>query len=130
MSTERRYIAPADTATETAPYSQAVVAGGTIYVAGQIAQDHPDWAGRHGTIEEETEVCLTLIQTYLEKAGASMADVVKVTVLMADLEEFERMNTVYARFFPAGRRPVRTTTGAGSLLYGCRIEIDCIAVRQ
>jgi 2-iminobutanoate/2-iminopropanoate deaminase len=54
-------------------------------------------------------------------------DVVKVNVYMTDLDQFDRMNEIYAGYFPGGRFPARTTVGVARLLFGCQIEIDCIA---
>src|SRR5215472_11523029 len=112
---------------EAAPYSDAVIAGEFIYVAGQLAQDDPAWRGRSGTIEEETRAAMDLIGRILRKAGADYADIVRVGVYMLDLAEFERMNAVFGTYFEPGRRPARTCVGVATLLSGARIEIDCVA---
>jgi 2-iminobutanoate/2-iminopropanoate deaminase len=126
---ERRHLTLPDLETGNAPYAHAVVTGETAHLAGFIAQDDPAWAGRRGTIEEETAAALDLMARVLAAAGFSLGDVVRVGVFMTDLGEFARMNAVYARYFPEGRRPARTCVGVASLLEGARIEIDCIAHR-
>jgi 2-iminobutanoate/2-iminopropanoate deaminase len=74
-------------ASEAAPYSDAVVSDGCIYVAGQLAQDDPAWRGRSGTIEEETKAAMDLIGRVLKRAGADYPDIVRVGVFMTDLAE-------------------------------------------
>jgi 2-iminobutanoate/2-iminopropanoate deaminase len=113
-----------------APYSDAVEDGDTLYVAGQIAQDDPAWAGRQGTIEAETAAAMARIGAILAGAGFSFADVVRVGIFMTDLAEFARMNSVYAAYFPAEAQPARTCVGVRELLFGARIEIECIARRR
>ncbi len=108
------------------PYSQAIVAGNTIYVAGQGPFD-----ARTGKMPEafEEQAALTLenIKAVVEAAGATMADVVKVNVFLADLNNFAKMNEVYKRYF-TDPYPVRATVGT-QLLGGMGIEIECIAVK-
>ena len=65
----------------------------------------------------------------LAAAGCELEDVVRVGIFMTDLAEFERMNRVYATFFPPDRLPARTCVGVAAILGGCRIEIDCVARR-
>jgi 2-iminobutanoate/2-iminopropanoate deaminase len=78
-----------------------------------------------GTIEEETEIVLGNLRTIVEAAGATLADVVRVGVFLADLGDFAAMNAVYESTFPAPL-PARTTVGAQ--LPGIKVEIDCVAV--
>lgn len=126
----RRHLVLPDLVTDQAPYAHVVVEGDLAHVAGFIAQDDPAWAGRRGTIEEETAAALDLMARALSAAGFSLQDVVRVGVFMIDLGEFERMNAVYRRYFAEGQRPARTCVGVASLLDGARIEIDCIARRR
>jgi 2-iminobutanoate/2-iminopropanoate deaminase len=105
-------------------YSPGVVAEGRfVYVSGQgpLRDGEPV----SGTIEEETEVALSNVASVLSEAGASLADVVRVGVFLADLDDFAAMNEVYARTFPEPL-PARTTVGAS--LPGIKVEIDCVAV--
>jgi 2-iminobutanoate/2-iminopropanoate deaminase len=107
-------------------YSDLVVVGGFVFVAGKVAADSPAPV-QLGRIEDETHVCMELIRETLALAGLDLADIVKVTIFMKDLNEFGRMNAVYRSFFERGREPARTTLGVADILLGCRIEIECIA---
>ena len=108
-------------------FSHAVADGRYVFLSGQIAADSKAADARQGTIEEETRTSLSSLRAVLGDLGLGMEDVVKVSIFMKDLGEFERMDKVYQTFFAEGRRPARTTIGAGDLLFGARIEIDCIA---
>ena len=110
-----------------AGFSHAVADGQYVFLSGQIAGDSKAPDARQGTIEDETRTSLSSLRSILRELGLSMEDVVKVHIYMKDLGEFDRMNAVYETFFAEGRRPARTTIGAGDLLFGARIEIDCIA---
>lgn len=110
-----------------APYSQAVVSDGFVFVAGQLAADEPGLVAGLGDIGEETRVSLERIGRVLASAGCGFGDVVRVGVFMTDLSQFARMNEVYRTFFPEGRRPARTCVGVATLLEGALIEIDCVA---
>ena len=107
-------------------YSHAVVDGDHVFLAGQIAADRPAPPSL-GDIEVETRTCMELIQAVLTEVGLTFADVVRVGVFMTDLGEFERMDRVYASFLEPGHAPARTTVGVAQILFGCRIEIDCVA---
>jgi 2-iminobutanoate/2-iminopropanoate deaminase len=106
------------------PYSQALRVGDFVYVAGQGPLDPATGAVLGATIEEQTARTLDNIQAILAAAGASMADVVKSTVHLSDLDHFQRFNKVYADYFP-DPKPVRTTVG--SQLLGILVEIDVVA---
>jgi 2-iminobutanoate/2-iminopropanoate deaminase len=121
VSTER---APA----AIGPYSQAILAGDTLYLAGQIAIDPQSGELAPGTIEEETRLVLQNLEAVLAAADMTMANVVSTTVFMADLEEFPRMNEVYATFF-GDAPPARATVEVARLPRDVRVEIAAIAVR-
>jgi 2-iminobutanoate/2-iminopropanoate deaminase len=106
------------------PLSTAYRAGDFIFVSGQVAFG-PDGKLVAGGIEAETRQTLDNIASALDQAGASLADVVKVTVWLADLAEFPAFNAVYATYFPKAP-PARSTVQAG-LMIGARIEIEAIA---
>ena len=106
------------------PYSQAIVEGDLLFVAGQGPLDPATGKIVGDTIEEQTARVLENVKLILEAGGASMADVVKATVHLSDLNLFARYNTVYASYFP-DPKPVRTTVG--SQLLGMLVEIDVIA---
>lgn len=105
-------------------YSQGLKAGDFVFVSGQGPLD-PDTGKVVGeTIEEQTTRTLENIKAILEAAGASMADVVKVSAHLSDLSLFDRYNKVYSTYFP-DPKPTRTTVG--SQLLGIMVEIDAIA---
>jgi reactive intermediate/imine deaminase len=110
------------------PYCQAVVHGGWVYCSGQIALD-PDDAQMvgGGDIEAETRQVLRNLDAVLEKAGTNRGDVVKATVYLADMDEFSKMNQVYAVFFEGLVPPARATVQVAALPKGARVEIDFIA---
>ena len=107
------------------PYSHAVVAGGFVFVAGQAPIDPVTQDFRLGDIGWETRLELSNIAVILETSGSNLASVVKVSIHLSNLEDFDGMNAVYEEFFPDDH-PVRTTTQA-VLRSGRKIEIDCIA---
>jgi 2-iminobutanoate/2-iminopropanoate deaminase len=105
-------------------YSPGVIAEGRfVYVSGQGPLRDGEVVS--GTIEEETELVLENVASVLAEAGASLADVVRCGVFLADLDDFAAMNEVYGRTFPEPL-PARTTVGAQ--LPGIKVEIDCVAV--
>lgn len=110
------------------PYSQAVQADGTIYVSGQIPIDPRVGELVPGGIAEQTRQSLRNIRSILEAAGYSMKDVVKTTVLLADIADFAGMNEVYAEFFEEPY-PARAAFQAAAIPKGAKVEIECIAVR-
>lgn len=126
MAIER--IRPADTPSPRGPYSPAVRAGDFIYVSGQGPVDPATDRLSFGDIAHETRLTLGNIQRILEACGASLADVVKCTVYLADAREFGAMNAVYAEFF-GDAKPARSTVEAQMVMPPMRIEIDCIAYR-
>ena len=107
------------------PYSQAIVSGGTIYVAGQGPTDPKTGKIDVVTFEEQATQVFENVKAILEAAGSSMSKVLRVNVYLADLEDFSKMNEVYRRYF-TGDFPARTTIGA-QLLLKMLIEVDCIA---
>ncbi|PPL02797.1 RidA family protein [Parapedobacter indicus] len=109
----------------TGAYSDGVIAGGFLFVSGQASVDFKTSKFVLGTIEEETQRTLDNIQAILAAAGVSLDDVVKTTVHLKDIAEFDRYNAVYATYF-TGVRPARTTVQS-VLAEGIRVEIDCIA---
>lgn len=109
------------------PYSQAIKAGNTIYVSGQIPID-PKTGEFAGTDNQtQTRQSLTNIKNILQSAGADMKDVVKTTVLLADIADFTAMNEVYAEFFEEPY-PARAAFQAAALPKGAKVEIEAIAV--
>jgi reactive intermediate/imine deaminase len=112
----------------TRPFSPAVQVGDVIFLSGQIGTDASASGGVvAGGIEAETKQTLDNIKRTLEAIGHSMDDVVKCTVMMADMKEWDRMNTIYSTYFRDGRLPARSAFGANGLALGARVEIECIA---
>jgi 2-iminobutanoate/2-iminopropanoate deaminase len=107
------------------PYSQAVIYNGLLYIAGQIPLNVETGLMVRGTIEEETDAVLNNIKIIVEEAGARMEDVLKVTCYLADLDDFERFNNVYKRYF-LENPPARSTIQAGRLPLDVQVEIDAI----
>ena len=107
------------------PYSQAVKAGDTIYVSGQLPIDPATGAFASDDITAQTRQSLTNIRSILEAAGTDMSKVVKTTVLLKSIADFAAMNEVYAQFFPEGT-PARRVVGVANLPMGAAIQIDAI----
>ncbi|MFL5686897.1 MAG: RidA family protein [Chloroflexota bacterium] len=122
----RQAISTTSAPAAVGPYSQAIVAGGLIFCAGQGAIDPQTQEVRQGSVEEETERTLRNLEAVLDAAGATFADVVKTTVFLADIDDFAAMNGVYARFFP-DPPPARTTVEVAALPKGFKVEIEAIA---
>ena len=111
----------------TRPFSPAVQAGNLLFLAGQIGTSADAKGGVvPGGIQAETRQTMLNIKDVLEKSGSSMDRVVKCTVFMADMREWDAMNEVYATFFPRNK-PARSAFGATGLALGARVEIECMA---
>jgi 2-iminobutanoate/2-iminopropanoate deaminase len=110
------------------PFSDGVVAGNTLYIAGQEGTDD---SGKlvAGGIAAETKTALENIQKVLKAAGFDLKDIVSVTVYLADIHEFADMNKVYKSFLP-DPKPARATIQAAALVNDARIEVSAIAVKQ
>jgi 2-iminobutanoate/2-iminopropanoate deaminase len=126
MSMQKQPVYP-DRDTSTGPYSSGLIAGDTVYVAGQGPLDPASGAIVGRTIEEQTELTLKNVRRILEAAGCSMDDCVKTTVHLLNIEDFERFNAVYRTFFTKPY-PARTTVQS-VLWHGILVEIDAVAVR-
>lgn len=121
-------ITPPGVPTPRGPYSPAVLAGGFIFVAGQGPVDVTVDKMSYGDIQHETRLVLGNIKRILEGCGASMADVVKCSVFLADGKDFGAMNQVYAEFF-GDAKPARTTVETKFADPKMKVEIDCIAYK-
>ena len=108
------------------PYSQAIIAGNTVYVAGQVAFSPSTGQVVEGGFEEQAVQVFENVKAILEGAGSSTANVVRVNVYLTDLANFSKMNEIYRRYF-AEDFPARTTVGV-QLSANYMIEVDCIAV--
>ena len=108
------------------PFSEAVRVGNMLYLSGQMGID----ASIHivpGGIAEETRQALENIKRTLEKYGSSLEHVIKITVMLADMNEWAEMNKVYVGYF-SKNLPARSSFGTSGLALGGRVEIECIAV--
>lgn len=115
----------ADQGFSTGAYSAAVEVDGWLYISGQGPIDFKTSKFVSGTIEEETHLTLHNIKRICEAAGCSMDDIVKCTVHLSDIGDFDRYNAVYAGYF-TNIKPARTTVQSG-LGHGIKVEIDAIA---
>jgi 2-iminobutanoate/2-iminopropanoate deaminase len=121
-------IIPAGVPSPRGPYSPAVRAGDFIFVSGQGPVDPKTDKLSSGDIRHETRLVLSNIRRILEGCGASLADVVKCSVYLADGKEFAAMNEVYAEFF-GEQKPARTTVEAQFVTPPMRVEIDAVAYK-
>lgn len=109
------------------PYSQAVIANGFVFTAGQIALDPATGQVIEGDVVAQAERVLANLSAILTEAGASWSTVVKTTVFLADMTDFPRVNEVYARAF-GDARPARSTVAVAGLPRNVLVEIDAVAL--
>ncbi|MDX2184564.1 MAG: RidA family protein [Gemmatimonadaceae bacterium] len=115
----------------TRPFSPAVRVGNLVLLAGQIGTDAAANGGVvPGGIQAETRQTLENIKQVLTAIGLTMDDVVKCTVFMADMKEWDAMNAVYRTYFKPERLPARSALGANGLALNARVEIECMAAAQ
>ena len=124
--TTRKHVSTSDAPTPIGPYSQGVIAGGLLFVSGQIAIDPATNQLVSGDIEAQTEQVMSNLLAVLKAAKMGADNVVKTTVYLTDLADFPRMNEVYARFLGKAP-PARSTIQAAGLPKGVKVEIDVIA---
>jgi 2-iminobutanoate/2-iminopropanoate deaminase len=126
---ERKYIVlPRAASIANAPFSEAVLAGNTLYVAGQIGLDPA--TGKPGeTPDGEAKLALDSVKKIIEAAGMNMDDLVSVQVFCADVTNFDAFNGVYRTYFH-GNFPARAFVGSGKLLFGARYEVMGTAVKR
>ena len=111
------------------PYSQAIVAGDLVFCSGQIPLDPATGQLVEGDIAVQTARALDNLAAVLAAAGSGLAQVVKTTVFLDDINDFAAMNEAYAQRF-GQHRPARSTFQVGKLPRGAKIEIECVAVRK
>lgn len=110
------------------PYSQAMIASGLVYTAGQIPLDPVSMELVGGDdVAAQTEQVMTNLAAILEAAGSSLARVIKTTVFLSDMNDFGAMNEVYGRHF-GDHRPARSTVQAAGLPKNVKVEIEVVAV--
>lgn len=109
------------------PYSQAVSAGGFLFVSGQIPLDPTTGTLIEGPIEAQADRVFRNLEAILQEAGLNFSHVVSATVYLADINDFAAVNTVYAKYFEGGVLPARSAVQIGALPKGAKLEISCVA---
>lgn len=124
---ESKRVETASAPAAIGPYSQAIIANGFVYTAGQIPLDPATGQLVEGDIAEQTRRVMQSLQAILEAAGASLQTVVKTTVFLQDMNDFAAMNGVYAEYF-GDHKPARSTVQAARLPRDVKVEIEAVAV--
>ncbi len=109
------------------PYSQGVRAGNLLFISGQLGVNMATGEIAYGDVEEQTRQVLTNLQTIAEAGGSSLAKALKVSVYLTDMEDFAKMNAVYATFFPENP-PARVCVEVNALPKGVEVEMDVICL--
>ncbi len=127
-TTTHQAVTTPDAPAPVGPYNQAVQAGGWLYCSGQIPLDPAtgEMVGG-GDIEAETRQVLRNLKAVLSAAGTEAAKVVRTTVYLVDLADFQAVNAIYAELFGSGVSPARACVQVAALPKGSKVEIDCIA---
>lgn len=125
-ASERSVIATDAAPAAVGPYSQAVRVGSMVYTAGQIALDPGGGGMVSEEVSEQTRQVLRNLDAVLRAAGSGLDRVVKTTVFLQDMADFQAMNAVYAEYFDAAP-PARSTVEAAALPLGARVEIEAVA---
>ncbi|KNZ33194.1 MAG: endoribonuclease L-PSP [Methylibium sp. NZG] len=110
------------------PFSEAVRVGDTVYLSGQMGIVPGEMRLAPGGIREQSRQTMENISTTLHAHGLSMRNVVKCTVMLADISDWPAFNEVYRAYFEEGRFPARSAFGANALAMGGRVEVECVAV--
>jgi 2-iminobutanoate/2-iminopropanoate deaminase len=121
------YVATPDAPKAIGPYSQAVKANGLLYTSGQISLDPATGNLVEGGFEEQARRVFRNLEAVLREAGSSFDRVLKATVYLTDLSNFQTLNTIYAEYF-GEHKPARTTVGVKELPKGSLVEIDLVAL--
>lgn len=121
-----KFISTNEAPAAIGPYSQAVEANGFIYTSGQIALT-PEGVMVADDVENQTHQVMKNLFYVLEAAGAHFNDVIKTTIFLADMNDFEKVNAIYAHYFGT-HKPVRSTVAVKTLPKNALVEIDCIAL--
>ena len=123
----RQAVSAPDAAKPIGPYSPAIRAGNLLFISGQVGFDPATGALVDGDISAQTDQVMRNITTLLQAAGTDFAHVVRTTVFLADMNEFAKMNEVYARYV-VDPPPARSTVQVARLQRDARVEIDVIAI--
>ncbi|MBC7242753.1 MAG: RidA family protein [Anaerolineae bacterium] len=123
----RQVIATPKAPAAVGPYSQAIKANGFVFTAGQLGLDPATGKLVEGDVTDQARQALKNLQAILEAAGSSLEQVVKVTVFLKDINDFKRVNEVYAEFFTT-QPPARSAVQVAALPLGGLVEIEAVAV--
>ncbi|MBX8631435.1 MAG: RidA family protein [Thermoplasmata archaeon] len=124
-----RQITTADAPAAIGPYSQALVSGKLLFCSGQLGLEPGTGTLVSDDVEEQTERCILNMEAILKSAGFSLEDVVKTTIFLTDMSNFDKVNRVYSLHF-GSRRPARSTVGVASLPRKALVEIEAVAVQE
>jgi 2-iminobutanoate/2-iminopropanoate deaminase len=125
---EKKIINTKNAPAPIGPYNQAILAGNTLYISGQICIDPASDQLKNKDIQEETHQAMQNLKSILHEAGMSFADVVKTTIFLTDMKRFSEVNEVYGKYFE-GNFPARETVEVSALPKFVNVEISMIAVR-
>ncbi|KAI8995750.1 hypothetical protein HDU85_005054 [Gaertneriomyces sp. JEL0708] len=127
MSSALKIVATENAPKAIGPYSQAVVANGMVFTAGQIGFDPKTMEVVPGDVQDQTRQVLKNLRAVVEEAGSSMDKVIKTTVFLKDMNDFAKMNEIYAEAF-GNARPARSAVQAARLPRDVLVEIEAIAL--
>ncbi len=125
---EKKIIITSEAPAPIGPYNQAVFAGDTLYISGQIPIDPATGELNNGSLQDETHQCMKNLEAVLAAAGLGFANVVKSTIFITDMKRFAEVNEVYGQYF-ADNFPARETVQVAALPKFVNVEISMIAVR-
>jgi len=111
------------------PYNQAIFAGNTLYISGQIALDPKSGDLKTDDLEEETKLVLENLKAIIEESGLTMDHIVKTSIFISDMNNFGKINEVYSRYFNSENAPARETVEVAKLPKFVNVEISAIAVK-
>ncbi len=124
----KKVISTSNAPAAIGPYSQAIEAGGFVFLSGQIPLDPATGQMVDGDVSAQTERVMENLEAVLAAAGCSFADVVRTGIFLTDLGDFAKVNEVYARRFPENP-PARATVQVAALPRGAKVEIDLVALK-
>ncbi len=126
MSSHRQSVTAPGAPEAVGPYVHAVKAGGLLFCSGQIPLDPTSGEIVGDTAAEQAYQCLTNLETVAHAAGVTLADAVKLTVYMTNLDDFASVNAVYGEYFDGTEPPARVAVGVSALPKGAQVEIDAV----
>lgn len=123
----KQIVKPRNAPATPYPFNPGVISNGLLFVSGQVGTDPQTGKLVAGGVEAETAQTIQNIKSVLTDAGASLDDVVSVTVYLSNMDDFAKMNGVYKQFFKEGAYPARTTVGVARLVFGSSVEMTMTA---